>query len=113
MPWQTLQKKIVVGRRICFPEAVDLRLLNRISQVCLIMLFPVLSVSEKSILHWIRLAEIFIGVMIWNTIPLRGSACTPKDKGGLGIRPSDWFNQAALAKLDWKILVDPFTWWVK
>lgn len=41
------------------------------------------------------------------------AACTPKNKGGLGIRPSSWFNKAALAKLGWKILTDPNNWWVK
>lgn len=37
--------------------------------------------------------------VVWN------SACTPKDKGNLEIRPSDSFNQVALGKLDWKILL--------
>lgn len=41
------------------------------------------------------------------------AACTPKNKGGLGIRPSPWFNKAVLAKLGWKILTDPNNWWVK
>lgn len=36
-----------------------------------------------------------------------------KLRGGLGIRPSAWFNSAALAKLGWKLLKDPSNWWVK
>lgn len=46
--------------------------------------------------------------------PITWSAvCTPKHKGGLGVRPSAWFNNAALAKLGWKLLTDPNNWWVR
>lgn len=36
-----------------------------------------------------------------------------KKTWGLGVRPSAWFNSAALAKLGWKLLKDPSNWWVK
>lgn len=39
--------------------------------------------------------------------------CYPKSKGGLGIRSSACFNQAALAKLAWKIVIEPDNWWEK
>ena len=39
--------------------------------------------------------------------------CTPKNLGGLGIRPFLHFNQAALAKLGWKILTQPENLWVR
>lgn len=41
------------------------------------------------------------------------SICLPKEKGGLGIRHTKCFNNAALAKLGWKILTDQQSWWVK
>lgn len=43
-------------------------------------------------------------------------ACTTKAGGGLsglGVRSTDCFNQAALAKLGWKIITDPQNWWVQ
>uniref|UniRef100_UPI0005C8FB06 uncharacterized protein LOC105353379 n=1 Tax=Fragaria vesca subsp. vesca TaxID=101020 RepID=UPI0005C8FB06 len=39
--------------------------------------------------------------------------CKPKALGGLGIRPSTFFNNAALAKLSWKIITDKNNWWVQ
>ncbi|KAL6145048.1 hypothetical protein ACLB2K_055736 [Fragaria x ananassa] len=39
--------------------------------------------------------------------------CTPKSIGGLGIRPSAYFNKAAVAKLGWKIIMDHSNWWVQ
>lgn len=46
--------------------------------------------------------------------PIAWSAtCTPKCKGGLGIRSSSVFNKAALTKLGWKIISDPDNWWVQ
>ncbi|KAL6194503.1 hypothetical protein ACLB2K_035587 [Fragaria x ananassa] len=39
--------------------------------------------------------------------------CKPKALGGLGIRPSAFFNNAALAKLAWKIITDKNNWWVQ
>lgn len=38
---------------------------------------------------------------------------TPKNVGGLGIRPSGHFNNAALAKLGWKIITHNENWSVK
>ncbi|KAL6205092.1 hypothetical protein ACLB2K_022356 [Fragaria x ananassa] len=40
-------------------------------------------------------------------------ACTPKNVGGLGIRPSAYFNNAAIAKLGWKVIMDSDNWWVQ
>ncbi|PRQ27069.1 putative reverse transcriptase zinc-binding domain-containing protein [Rosa chinensis] len=39
--------------------------------------------------------------------------CSPKSKGGLGIRPVSCFNKAALAKLGWKVITDHNNWWVE
>ena len=39
--------------------------------------------------------------------------CKPKFLGGLGIRPANLFNNAALAKLAWKIIKDHDNWWVQ
>ncbi|KAL6194501.1 hypothetical protein ACLB2K_035585 [Fragaria x ananassa] len=39
--------------------------------------------------------------------------CKLKALGGLGIRPSAFFNNAALAKLAWKIITDKNNWWVQ
>ncbi|PRQ37611.1 putative reverse transcriptase zinc-binding domain-containing protein [Rosa chinensis] len=37
--------------------------------------------------------------------------CQPKSTGGLGIRPSAYFNNAAIAKLAWKVINDQDNWW--
>ncbi|KAL6210713.1 hypothetical protein ACLB2K_015945 [Fragaria x ananassa] len=42
----------------------------------------------------------------WNYI------CKPKVLEGVGIRPSAFFNNVALAKLAWKIIIDKNNWWV-
>lgn len=39
--------------------------------------------------------------------------CLPKSNTGLGIRPTAVFNNAAMAKLAWKIISEPENWWVK
>ncbi|KAL6190194.1 hypothetical protein ACLB2K_036592 [Fragaria x ananassa] len=39
--------------------------------------------------------------------------CKPKVLGGLGIRPSAFFNKAAIAKLAWKVITDKENWWVQ
>lgn len=39
--------------------------------------------------------------------------CKPKTLGGLGVRPAKFFNNAALAKLAWKLVKDPDNWWVQ
>ncbi|KAL6209023.1 hypothetical protein ACLB2K_019966 [Fragaria x ananassa] len=39
--------------------------------------------------------------------------CMPKVLGGLGIRPSVFFNKAAIAKLAWKVITDKENWWVQ
>lgn len=39
--------------------------------------------------------------------------CKPKSIGGLGVRPAGHFNNSALAKLSWKILIDHNNWWVQ
>ena len=39
--------------------------------------------------------------------------CRPKQTGGLGVRPAAFFNNAALAKLAWKVLRDHDNWWAQ
>ncbi|KAL6126707.1 hypothetical protein ACLB2K_074753 [Fragaria x ananassa] len=39
--------------------------------------------------------------------------CKPKMLGGLGVRPSTFFNKAAIAKLAWKLVTDKNNWWVQ
>ncbi|KAL6225750.1 hypothetical protein ACLB2K_004599 [Fragaria x ananassa] len=39
--------------------------------------------------------------------------CKPKAQGGLGVRPADFFNKAAIAKLAWKVITDKSNWWVQ
>lgn len=39
--------------------------------------------------------------------------CKPKSLGGLGIRPTSFFNNAALSKLAWKVINDHDNWWVQ
>lgn len=39
--------------------------------------------------------------------------CQPKCNGGLGIRKSNCFNNACLAKLGWQVLTDDQNWWVQ
>ena len=39
--------------------------------------------------------------------------CTPKSKGGLGIRKNNDANKAAITKLGWRILVDKDSIWAR
>lgn len=43
----------------------------------------------------------------WNNV------CTNKKLSGLGVRNMERYNIAALAKLGWKLLIEPNNWWVK
>ncbi|KAL6200061.1 hypothetical protein ACLB2K_029843 [Fragaria x ananassa] len=39
--------------------------------------------------------------------------CKPKMLGGLGVRPSAFFNKAAIGKLAWKLITNKDKWWVQ
>ena len=46
-------------------------------------------------------------LIAWDTI------CTPKSRGGLGLRRTLPLNKAFIAKLGWKILTEPTNYWVQ
>ena len=48
-----------------------------------------------------------INLVPWNEV------CQPKEKGGLGIRPCQPFNEAYFMKLAWDIISNPNALWVR
>jgi hypothetical protein len=39
--------------------------------------------------------------------------CQPKSMGNLGVRPANVFNNSALSKLGWKLIIEPNNWWAQ
>ena len=55
-------------------------------------------IKSVGIIFWGRDKKIF--PVAWDSI------CAPKKMGGLGVRRLDHFNNACLAKLGWKVMIE-------
>lgn len=57
----------------------------------------------------------FSGVLLNSNHPpiVWKQMCYPKFKGGHGIRPATWLNQAVITNLAWKNIIEPDNWWGK